>query len=179
MGALWSHGLAAGWLCLFLRLRLLRLLGLDQLRLSYSDKLEGKRQTESKCWTGVTQTISFPFKHCRRRTCEGDPTTECPCAQLSDNATNNQQQKAKQRGWSSALPRRHFPSPKNPIKSRASTEQGDALAAEPIFTPGSHNLRTWALLPAARPPAQSGGSSSGCAVWTHISSSDQAPLPSG
>lgn len=39
MSALWSHGLAAGWLCLFTRLRLLRLLGLDQLRLSYSDKL--------------------------------------------------------------------------------------------------------------------------------------------
>lgn len=42
MGALWSHGLAAGWLCLFSRLRLLRLLGLDQLRLSDSDKLESK-----------------------------------------------------------------------------------------------------------------------------------------
>lgn len=42
MGALCSHGLAAGWLCLFSRLRLLRLLGLDQLRLSYSDKLESK-----------------------------------------------------------------------------------------------------------------------------------------
>ena len=42
MGALWSHGLADGWLCLFGRLRLLRLLSLDQLRLGYSDQLEGK-----------------------------------------------------------------------------------------------------------------------------------------
>lgn len=42
MSALWSHCLAAGWLCFFSRLRLLRLLGLDQLRLSYSDKLESK-----------------------------------------------------------------------------------------------------------------------------------------
>lgn len=42
MSALWSHGLVAGWLCLFSRLRLLGLLGLDQLRLSYSDKLESK-----------------------------------------------------------------------------------------------------------------------------------------
>lgn len=39
MSALWSHSLAAHWLCLFTRLRLLRLLGLDKLRLSYSDKL--------------------------------------------------------------------------------------------------------------------------------------------
>lgn len=42
MSALWSHGLVAGWLCLFSRLRLLGLLGLDQFRLSYSDKLESK-----------------------------------------------------------------------------------------------------------------------------------------
>lgn len=81
MGALWSHGLAAGWLCLFGRLRFLRLLGLDQLRLSDSDKLEGKRWSRSEHRTRVTQSTLLPLGHHRGRICEGKPTSEHPRTQ--------------------------------------------------------------------------------------------------
>lgn len=81
MGALWSHSLAAGWLCLFGRLRFLRLLGLDQLRLSDSDKLEGKRQSRSEHQTRATQSTLLPLGNHRGRICEGKPTSEHPHTQ--------------------------------------------------------------------------------------------------
>lgn len=99
MGALWSHGLAAGWLCLFGRLRFLRLLGLDQLRLSDSDKLEGKRWSRSEHRTRVTQSTLLPLGHHRGRICEGKPTSEHPCTQSTTSFMDNlpgEQQKGKQ-----------------------------------------------------------------------------------
>lgn len=94
MGTLWGHSLAVGWLRLFRRLRFLRLLGLDQLRLSDSDKLEGKRQIGSDCWTRGTQTTSLPLDHCRRRSLEVSHSPSI-CVQSVSNPMDNPQESSK------------------------------------------------------------------------------------